>query len=315
MKKIVYKSLQLAALSVIAYLTLACILNITSIRGRSMASWATSYIQRIGEQEFYTFRDLDSSTTRYDFIALGSSHAMHGYDPRIFRKHGYELFNFGSSNQHSQISYVLAKYYLDRPEKPVFLIDVYHAVYEGSDWESAFRYIANAPDTKAAWHIFKDHRDVRTWNAFVSRIFRDELKADLDCKRYVENGFCSNTDTIKTNLVALDPNPDLKQVHFDGLDSLINLIQSRGSNVILVAHPMTNAPEFSNVHKKFIEKLNPIISKYHVPFIDHTLEKYLNDKEHFYNQTHLNQAGIDIYNDRLFKELEKRNLLPNKPAL
>ena len=103
MKKIAYKSLQLFLLSAVAYLALVCVLNVTSIRGRSMASWATSYIQRIGEQEFYTFRDLDTSTTRYDFIALGSSHAMHGYDPRIFRKHGYELFNFGSSNKRYNI--------------------------------------------------------------------------------------------------------------------------------------------------------------------------------------------------------------------
>jgi hypothetical protein len=312
MKKIAYKSLQLFFLSAVAYLALVCVLNITSIRGRSMASWATSYVQRIGEQEFYAFRDLDSSTTRYDFIALGSSHAMHGYDPRIFRKHGYELFNFGSSNQHSQISYMLAKYYLDREEKPVFLIDVYHAVYEGDDWESAFRYIANAPDTKAAWHVVRDHWDMRTLNAFVSRIFRNELNPDLDCKRYVENGFCSNTDTIKIDLVALDPNPDLRPVHFDALDSLITLIEQRGSEVILVAHPMTNAPDFANVHQKFLEKLNPVIEKHNVPFIDHTLEKYLNDREHFYNQTHMNQAGIDIFNEKLFEEFSQRGLLPKK---
>jgi hypothetical protein len=73
---------------------------------------------------------------------------------------------------------MLAKYYFDREEKPIFLIDVYHAVYEGDDWESAFRYIANAPDTKAAWHIgSRPLGPMRTLNAFVSRMFRNELKS------------------------------------------------------------------------------------------------------------------------------------------
>jgi hypothetical protein len=116
----------------------------------------------------------------------------------------------------------------------------------------------------------------------------------------------------KPDLVALDPNPDLRPVHFDALDSLITLVERRGSKVILVAHPMTNAPEFVNVHQKFLKKLHPIVEKHNVPFIDHTLEKYLNDREHFYNQTHLNQAGIDIFNEKLFEEFAKRDLLPKK---
>jgi len=38
-------------------------------------------------------------TSNIDILILGSSHAYRGYDPRIFNKHGFSMFNLGSSAQ------------------------------------------------------------------------------------------------------------------------------------------------------------------------------------------------------------------------
>ena len=45
-------------------------------------------------------RKIDADTTiNIDVLVLGSSHAYRGFDPRIFKKAGIKLFNFGSSGQ------------------------------------------------------------------------------------------------------------------------------------------------------------------------------------------------------------------------
>ncbi|MDZ4751323.1 MAG: hypothetical protein SGI87_06880 [Flavobacteriales bacterium] len=312
MKQIILKSLQLFLYSIIAYIVLCGILTLVHVNGRTAASWATSYMHGTGDHEYCTFKDLDTSTTRYDYIALGSSHAMHGYDPRIFRKSGYTLFNFGSSNQHSKISYMLAKYYLDLPEKPIFLIDVYHAVFQGEVLESNFRFMANIPDPAAAFSLVRSDPDLRLFNAFATRLFRNEKKPNTGCYSYVENGYCQNTDTISNSLAPYDPAPSINEERIAMLDKLLSLLESRNCRYILVAHPMTKAEGFAGVHQHFIKSLQPVIDKHNAVFIDQTLETYLNDKEHFYNQTHMNQAGVELYNARLIPLLKETGFVPKE---
>ena len=60
-----------------------------------------------------------------DILFLGSSHAYRGFDPRIFKQHGYSTFNLGSSSQPPYNSYFLLKQYVDILKPKTVLMEVY----------------------------------------------------------------------------------------------------------------------------------------------------------------------------------------------
>lgn len=47
--------------------------------------------------------------SRVDILILGSSHAYRGFDPRIFKKHQFDIFNLGLSSETPIQSYFLLK--------------------------------------------------------------------------------------------------------------------------------------------------------------------------------------------------------------
>ena len=66
-----------------------------------------------GGYTYITFRQFDRNA-KYDIILLGSSHAYRGYDPAIFREHGYNMFNLGTNSQTNLYLILLRKIILKK---------------------------------------------------------------------------------------------------------------------------------------------------------------------------------------------------------
>jgi lysophospholipase L1-like esterase len=52
--------------------------------------------------------------------------------------------------------------------------------------------------------------------------------------------------------------------------------------------------------------------KYKIPFIDFSKDSMSYNKEYFYNATHLNKKGADLFTEKLIKKIKNQQLLPIK---
>ena len=51
-------------------------------------------------------------------------------------------------------------------------------------------------------------------------------------------------------------------------------------------------------------KVDSISQKYKVPFYDFQNMEGINTKNHFYDDSHLNTAGVNVFNEQLLKEVK-----------
>jgi hypothetical protein len=53
-----------------------------------------------------------------------------------------------------------------------------------------------------------------------------------------------------------------------------------------------------------------VIARHHVPFYDYSKKIRLSTTDHFYDDTHMNLAGVQIFNRILLADLAHDKLLP-----
>ena len=116
---------------------------------------------------------------KHDIIIIGSSHAYRGYDPRIFRKYGYNSYNLGTSDQNMLCTYFLTKNYINHTNCKMVILDLYDRIFAQSTLESNSDLIQNISSDKAALEISMATKDIRTINMFTLRMF-SKFSSPLD---------------------------------------------------------------------------------------------------------------------------------------
>src|SRR5690554_449999 len=99
-----------------------------------------------------------------DILILGSSHAYRGFDTRVFKKHGINAFNLGSSAQSPIQTYILLNQYLDELNPKLVVLEVYAGVLELDGVESSLDLAANNKMDKYYYQTLKDIRNLQTYN-------------------------------------------------------------------------------------------------------------------------------------------------------
>ena len=87
-----------------------------------------------------------------------------------------------------------------------------------------------------------------------------------------------------------------------------------GVPLVFVSHPMPRRADTLQ-HIAFAQALRARLGSGGAPFLDLALGHDLDDRHHFADHGHLNQAGVDRFNPRLIDTLEAMGLLRARDVL
>lgn len=255
-------------------------------------------------------------TETVDILFLGSSHTYRGFDPRIFRRHGFTSFNMGSSAQTHIQTELLLKRYLDTINPSLVIYEVYPAVFTSDGVESSLDIISNDSIHSDLIQLASEYNHVKIYHTLFYAAYRDFLghgkhHSENDVEKrfrksdiYVNGGFVERSvdDYASENLDAKRWN--FRGNQFDAFERNLNFIEARDIPYILVYAPITNAlyDSYSN-NQEFDDRM-------------HTYGEYLNfnelvetsDNVHFYDISHLNQRGVELFNEKLLNILKESEI-------
>ena len=146
------KTILLIFLSVTTYLIVFAVFFAIKVGGIPLVYRATSGQVWEGGKTYRKFRAFNEKES-YDAFVLGSSHALHGYNPEVFKAKGIKMHNLGTDDQNLMCSYYLAKEYITHSNCKVVILDVYDRVMTFQNLESISDFIQNINKEKTAIHI------------------------------------------------------------------------------------------------------------------------------------------------------------------
>lgn len=311
MKKLILNIFLFGILTAVAYSVMVFVLFKIPMGGTPFLYRTTHGLQWKGGPAYHVFKNFDKNEKR-DIIIIGTSHAYRGYDPEVFLNHGIKARALATSSQSLKSSYVVAKSLVNKNNCDLVIIDLYERIFANSSLESTADLIQHLPDNKSAARMVWEAKDIRALNMFATRLASYNSKPLFDSEVEMKDGFGTSSDTIsfppkkRYYDYSYKSNPE----QFKYLIKLVNYLKSEGIKVVLTECPL---PYFvdSNNHQKFLNDLEPVLKELDVPFYNYAYQSDLNDIVYFYDDNHLNRAGVKRYNEQLIADFKADGLIPD----
>lgn len=244
-----------------------------------------------------------------DILFLGSSHAYRGFDTRIFKKHGLNVFNLGSSSQSPIQSYFLLKQYVKQLNPKLIIFEVYPLTFNNDGVEPSLDIIANSKNSiynfKMAWNI----NHIYTWNALIYGFLRNALNMNADIiepqrkgtDTYITGGYVERDLKFAKYKQQKMKTWTLNEKQFSFLNKIIHTANKHGIKTILVYAPISGSLYNSYDNN---DEFNDRISEYSTYYNFNNLLQ-MSDSLYFFNPDHLNQLGVELFNEKLIELIRK----------
>ena len=243
-----------------------------------------------------------------DILILGSSHAYRGLDTRIISKLGKSTFNIGSNSQTPVQSKILAERYLSKLNPELVLFEVYPMTFTMDGVESSLDLISNSDMDLSLARLVLEHKNPKVLNTAIYASVRQVLNLDesfIEEKTnktgtYISGGFVEAPLKTYQYESYEEQKWNFEQSQFDALDRTLKLIESTGAKCILLYSPITSNNYNSYTNQAYFDSLMKTKANY----IDFNPLVQLDDSLHFYDSHHLNQSGVELYNNELVQVLD-----------
>jgi hypothetical protein len=274
----------------------------------------------------YSLTRLQQADTikKTNVLILGSSHAYRGFDPRIFKNKGIDIFNLGTSSQTPlQTDYLVDKY-INKIDVKYVIYEVYYNNFQKDGLESSLDLIFSTakPDMSMLQMLIKVDK-IKAYNSFVYAYLRksvlgkkEKLKvsknAEAKADSYIPGGYVASTLDIEEG----SPTGEAKKltIHFldmhkEAFETTIKKLQAKNIKVILVQAPVSRRDYLSITNPDY---MNSYFSKFKgVSYYNFNNILPLPDTD-FLDGSHLNQHGVDAFNNALIDKLKADGVLPAK---
>ena len=253
-----------------------------------------------------------------DILFLGSSHTYRGFDPRIFKKYGYNIFNLGTSSQTPIQSKLLLKKHIHRLNPKIIFFDVYHVTSSIDGVESSLDIVSNTKNLSfyEFKHLF-ELNDLELFKTFLfsllNNIFQENFKEKISktnySDKYIAGGFVEKSPSNKYNDQLEFPEISINKIskkQLGAIDDIINISKSHNTKIILVNTPLKKLYNSSYQFNNYFDSLMNSKSEY-INF--NKLNLMLNDTIHFYGKDHLSQLGVQEFN-KFFIEKKLDSIKP-----
>ena len=260
-------------------------------------------------------------TIESDLVIIGSSRAWAQYDTRIIDSilsvNSYNLgINGGSVNR----QFVKYKTYCHfQKKKPYFIIINFDY---WSDWEvirfqreQYFPYLVN-PFMRSLiieqepFNIMERYIPMyRYYSQGIVTLLQESRGIEKTYKGYNAHDLKWNGEEFaKVESILFKPDKQL----VDQFDCFLSDLRKDRTKVILVSSPI-----YSGVTKKtknlsaFYDFRNYFSKKYNIPTLDYISDPICDDTTYFYNATHLNKKGAELFTKKLCHDLDSLDLIIN----
>jgi hypothetical protein len=250
-------------------------------------------------------------TSGVDLLFLGSSHTYRGFDPRVFQQNGLHTFNLGSSSQSPLQTEILLKRYLDQIQPKRIIYEVCPSTFNTDGIESTLDLIANDRLDKMIFNLALQQNHIKIYNALLFASYRrlsglDKGFVEAAQKEedlYISGGYVERSlahyepETLEASKWTIEEN------QLAAFERIITYIQERDIPLILVQAPFTQAYKLAYGDMKLFDELMEKYASYH----NFNKSLLLNDQLHFYDEQHLNQTGVNLFNSTLIQVLGLKN--------
>lgn len=240
-----------------------------------------------------------------DVLILGSSHAYRGFDTRFFEAAGYKAFNLGTSAQTPAQTKMLLNRYLDRLNPKLVVYEVYPLTFSIDGVEASLDVIAN---DRNDWHsiemaVASGH--IKTLNTLVYGLYRDLAGRNQNVKEpkqvkgdtYIPGGYVERASTAPAHKPYKAQKWNLDAGQFESFEEILAMLKERNIEVVLV-----NAPTSPSLYQSYTNnaEFDSIMTGYGKYYNFNEMLK-LDDTQHFYDDNHLNKAGVQVFNEKLLE--------------
>lgn len=253
-----------------------------------------------------------------DIVFVGSSHSYRGYDPRIFKQHNLNVFNLGSSAQPPKVSKLLLERYVPVLKPKLVVIDIFPSVFQLDGVEAELDYISNSQPNRANLEMALRSKNIKVINTYLYSVYYNSLGFYSKVKEgkvkqlnrnnpeifdtYISGGYVQtsrknfNYLNFKVEDEFIVPNEE----NWQAFEDMLNFLKENNIHYILVQTPITEKLYHSYINNK---ELNKTFSTYGT-YYDFNETLHLSDTL-FYDSNHMNQKGVEIYNEAFINVLKK----------
>ena len=245
------------------------------------------------------------STRNVDILFLGSSRSYRHYDPRIFSENGYSSFNLGSSSQSFLQTEILVKRYMDSLRPQYVVLDIYPGMLSSDGVESSFDLISNDYNNWDTFILALSLKNIKVFNTWIYAFYKESFFNSLDdeekkvkgVNKYISGGYVArefSTSEVKSHIrQKWDYNEDQWQSFL----KIIKQIEKTDSELLIVHSPRQSIFKYEGD-----DKLKKFLVSKNIPYYNYKDLEFINDSIHFYDASHMNQKGVNLYNHYLLKK-------------
>jgi hypothetical protein len=245
-----------------------------------------------------------------DILFLGSSHAYRGFDTRIFEAEGYRAFNLGSSAQTPLQTLTLIKRYFHTIQPRLIVYEVYPFTFSADGVESSLDIIANDKNDIFSYEMALRINHIKTWNSLLYGSMRDLLHLDESFEEpiqkgedtYVKGGYVETAlhyyepEDMETSEIRID------QAQLDYFAEVVREIKKREIPLILVYAPIPKVNYSRYTNNSYFDSLMTTYAEYY----NFNEIMTVDDSLHFYDSHHLNQIGVERFNNKFIEVLRAK---------
>lgn len=276
-----------------------------------------------GEMEVWN--DIYKGNIKADIAVYGSSRAWVHFSPNILKDSlDLDTYNFGIDGHNFWLQYLRHKEYIkfNRPPKYIILsVDIFTLLkrkdlYQFNQFLPYMLWNKNIFDYTSSYNGF-DYLDyylplIRYYGNIVE--FKGLLNfSQLEDKKnhYRDKGYRGmdrewKNDLTATKLKISDYNVNLDPDSVDLLDKFLAEAKKSNIEVILVYSPeYVTRQKFIKNRKKVVDIFNFYAKKYNLHYIDYSNDKLSSQKEYFYDTSHLNKKGSELFSSKLSSDLKE----------
>lgn len=244
-----------------------------------------------------------------DLLVLGSSHALRGYDPRIFRSANIRTFSLGTTSQTPLQTEMLVNKYLDTLHPRRILVDVAPWLFAKDGVESAVDIVQNTAMDRNMVRMAFQIDNLRLYNSMIYFELRQFLgmnkripavRADT-VGRYIGYGYVETTRPF-LHVSSLTRTRDIiSPAQRGAFDRILSVFKTRGIPYVLVQAPITRDFYDKSINMDEIDSFFASRGTYY------NFNKLLHLPDSmFFDDVHLNQKGVEVFDKKLLQVVYHR---------
>ena len=276
--------------------------------------------------EFEVWNDIYSSNANCDIAISGSSRSWVHIDPQILSDSlNVKVYNFGIDGHNFWLQYLRHIEFLKHNEKPktiILSVDVFSLqkrkdLYQLDQflpymlWNS---YIQEYTSSYIGYNKFDYYLPLVRYSGKSNAIslINENIARDKVTNRYRQNGFLgmdrewnADLEKAKKGQKSYEINTDSNSIVL--FEKFINECKANDIELIFVYTPeYIDGQNFVANRNDIIQIYKDLSTKYSIEFYDYSNDSLCLDKKYFYNASHLNKSGAEIFSKKLASDLKAR---------